>query len=67
MRMKNLMRGGGDREVRFKKTRLIHLGNVEKPPGYGYVAVGGSANWGKCQLGEIPIREMPVGGIKNII
>ena len=29
MRIKNLM---GVIEVRFKKTRLLHLGNVEKPP-----------------------------------
>ena len=29
MRIKNLM---GVLEVRFKKTRLLHLGNVEKPP-----------------------------------
>ena len=28
-RMKNLM---GVSEVRIKKTRLLHLGNVEKPP-----------------------------------
>ena len=30
MRIKNLR--GGDSEVRFTKTRLLHLGNVEKPP-----------------------------------
>ena len=29
LRIKNLM---GVSEVRFKKTRLLHLGNVEKPP-----------------------------------
>ena len=29
MRIKNL---SGVSEVRFKKTRLLHLGNVEKPP-----------------------------------
>ena len=29
MRIKNLR---GVSEVRLKKTRLIHLGNVEKPP-----------------------------------
>ena len=29
MRIKNLR---GVSEVRFKKTRLLHLGNVEKPP-----------------------------------
>ena len=29
MRIKNLM---GVSEVRLKKTRLLHLGNVEKPP-----------------------------------
>ena len=29
MRIKNLR---GVRKVRFKKTRLLHLGNVEKPP-----------------------------------
>ena len=29
MRIKNLM---GVTEVRFKKTRLLHLGNVEKQP-----------------------------------
>ena len=31
MRIKNL-RGGRVSEVRFKKTRLLYLGNVEKPP-----------------------------------
>ena len=30
MRIKNLR--GGVSEVRFKETRLLHLGNVEKPP-----------------------------------
>ena len=30
MRIKNLRTGVS--EVRFKKTRLLHLGNVEKPP-----------------------------------
>ena len=29
MRIKNLK---GVSDVRFKKTRLLHLGNVEKPP-----------------------------------
>ena len=29
MRIKNL---SGVSDVRFKKTRLLHLGNVEKPP-----------------------------------
>ena len=29
LRIKNLR---GVSEVRFKKTRLLHLGNVEKPP-----------------------------------
>ena len=29
MRIKNLM---GVSDVRFRKTRLLHLGNVEKPP-----------------------------------
>ena len=29
MRIKNLR---GVSEVRLKKTRLLHLGNVEKPP-----------------------------------
>ena len=29
MRIKNL---GGVSDVRFKKTRIFHLGNVEKPP-----------------------------------
>ena len=29
MRIKNLK---GVSEVRFRKTRLLHLGNVEKPP-----------------------------------
>ena len=32
MRIKNLRRGEGVSEVQFKKTRLLHLGNVEKPP-----------------------------------
>ena len=31
MRIKNL-RGGGDGRSDLKKTRLLHLGNVEKPP-----------------------------------
>ena len=30
LRIKNLRRGVS--EVRFRKTRLLHLGNVEKPP-----------------------------------
>ena len=32
MRIKNLRGGGGVSEVRFTKTRLLHLGSVEKPP-----------------------------------
>ena len=26
------------------------------------VPLGGSASWRKCQLGEVPVGEVPVGG-----